>query len=496
MNGLHWIDGIIIVTYAGAMLALGWYYSRRQQSTDEYFTGGRAMNPVLVGVSLFATLMSTISYLSSPGEIIKNGPIMLAGTVSVPIGYLIVGYILIPTFMKYRLTSAYELLEIKLGVSTRLLGAAMFIALRVLWMSTLLNFAAEAMLVILGWDSSWLLPVTIVIGTVALIYSALGGLQAVVITDAAQFILLFGGAVMIVAVVTFQLGGFSWFPTEWDPAWKPQPVFSLDPYLRMTVVGVIAMQTLWTVCTAGADQTAVQRFMATKDAAAARRSYLVNSVVGLAVTVVMTLVGLALKGYCEAVPSFVPAGETVASYADRLFPHFIANKLPIGIAGLVVSGMFAAAMSSIDSGVNSISAVVLRDFVDRFRQSPVDQVTHVRIARSIAIVVGSIVVGGSTLIPYVQGNLLEVSKRVVGVLVAPLFTLFFMALFVRRASVIGTNVGALSGFASAILVSYWSPIVEERALSMTLISPTALTVGVTVGFVVSCLFPKKANAKS
>ena len=80
-DGLHWIDGLIIAAYACAMMALGWYYSRRQQSTDEYFTGSRAMNPLLIGISLFATLMSTISYLSGPGEIIKYGPIILAGTI-------------------------------------------------------------------------------------------------------------------------------------------------------------------------------------------------------------------------------------------------------------------------------------------------------------------------------------------------------------------------------------------------------------------------------
>jgi len=182
-DGLHWIDGLIIAAYACAMIALGWYYSRRQQSTDEYFTGGRAMNPFLIGISLFATLLSTISYLSRPGEIIKYGPYILSGLLSIPIAYVIVGYLLIPVFMRHRVTSAYELLEIKLGLSTRLIGATMFIALRLAWMAVLLNFSASAMLVMLGMDRQWLILVALVIGSVALVYSMLGGLRAVVVTD-------------------------------------------------------------------------------------------------------------------------------------------------------------------------------------------------------------------------------------------------------------------------------------------------------------------------
>jgi SSS family solute:Na+ symporter len=134
--GLHWIDWSIIAVYLAAMLALGWGISRRQTGTAEYFTGGGNLNPSLVGISYFATLLSTISYLAGPGEIIKHGPVAVTvGVLAFPITYLIVGYWLIPALMRRRLTSAYELLEEHLGVVVRLLGAAMFLALRLLWMS-------------------------------------------------------------------------------------------------------------------------------------------------------------------------------------------------------------------------------------------------------------------------------------------------------------------------------------------------------------------------
>jgi len=495
-DGLHWIDGLIIAVYACAMLSLGWYYSRRQASTDEYFTGSRAMNPFLIGISLFATLLSTISYLSGPGEIITYGPYMLTGVLSIPIAYVIVGYLLIPVFMRHRVTSAYELLETKLGLSTRLVGATMFIALRLVWMAVLLNFAANAVLVMLGLDSQWLFLVTLVVGSVALVYSTLGGLRAVVITDFIQFLLLLGGAILVIVTVTVRLGGFEWFPTTWDSAWQSQPIFSLDPYARLTVVGVIVMQTLWAVCTAGGDQTAIQRYMATRDVASARRSYLVNSVAAASVLLVLALVGLSLMGYFRVYPQQLPAGETVANSADALFPHYIAHQLPIGVSGLVVSGMFAAAMSSVDSGVNSITAVTMTDFVDRFRSEPMTTKGHVRAAQVLALTVGLIVIGASTLIEYVPGNLVEVSKRATGLLLTPIFTLFFMALFVRFATAAGANSGSLCGLLTATLIAFWNPLIESRSLSITWINPTALTVGIVVGCAVSLLTRRRQSVES
>lgn len=485
--GLHWIDGTVIVAYISGMLALGAYYNRRQNSVDEYFVGNRGMPPLLIGISLFATLMSTISYLSSPGEIIKYGPYMLAGVLAIPVSYVLVAYVIIPKFMQYRLTSAYELLEMKLGLEVRLLGATMFIVLRLVWMAVLLNFAAHALLVMLDLDEMWLFPVTAGIGAVAIAYSSMGGLRAVVITDFVQFLLLFGGAVLVMATVTIHFGGFDWFPTEWQPHWKKQKLFSFNPDDRLTILGVIAMQSLWTVCTAGSDQTAVQRYMATSDAKAARKAYLINSLASLAVGIVMTCMGLSLMAFFNAHVEALPDGESVYSAADTLFPRYISHHLPVGLSGLVVSAMFAAAMSSIDSGVNSISAVVMTDFIDRFRTTSLSENVRVRVAQLLAVTVGVIVVGSSGLIELVPGNLLEVAKRTTGLLVTPLFTLFFLAIFVRFATPAGAISGSLCGFAIAVVIAFWNPLFSEDSVTITWINPLAFTVSMSIGCGVSWL---------
>ncbi|MGK0240933.1 MAG: SSS family solute:Na+ symporter, partial [Candidatus Pelagisphaera sp.] len=130
IDALAWQDWAIVILYALGVLWVGWRFSRGSESEEEYFLGGRSMSPFLIGISLFASLLSTVSYLAYPGEIIQHGPIYLTGIISVPIAYFIVGYWLIPIYMKQNVTSAYELLEDKLGLSARVGGAVLFVFLR------------------------------------------------------------------------------------------------------------------------------------------------------------------------------------------------------------------------------------------------------------------------------------------------------------------------------------------------------------------------------
>ena len=277
---LHWLDWVMIVLYAAGTIFLGVYFGRKQRSSEEYFTGGGQMNPLLIGVSLFATLLSTISYLGMPGESAGRGPVYFVQLLAHPITFLIVGFLMLPQYMKYRVTSAYELLEIRLGYQFRILGAGLFLTLRLIWMSVLLKYAGDAMVTMLEVDPSWSLLIVAVIGMVAIIYTSLGGLQAVVMTDLLQTILLYGGALAVLCVVTWNFGGFSWIPSEWPVEWKSQPVFPESPGTRVTWVGSILMGLVWYVATLGGDQTTIQRFMATKDAKSARTALLTQLIVG------------------------------------------------------------------------------------------------------------------------------------------------------------------------------------------------------------------------
>lgn len=495
MGGLTWIDWTIVAIYASSTLVLGWYFSRRQRDTQEYFVGSGNMNSVLVGVSLFATLLSTISYLSMPGEVLGKGPVYMANLFALPFVYLIVGYVLLPVYMRYRVTSAYELLETRLGLSVRMLGVGMFLSLRLVWMSLLVYLTARALTVMIGVSENWIPAVVLVTGLVSVTYASLGGLRAVIITDLMQTILLFTGAVLVIVMVSIDFGGFGWFPTEWQDNWDTQPLFSFDPSTRVTVLGAMFTVLVWQVCTAGGDQVSVQRFMSTKDAAAARRSFATQMSISIVVPITLCLVGFALLAYFQAHPDALPPGMDLKTDADKVFPHFIAFHLPVGVSGLVVAAMFAAAMSSIDSGVNSITAVVTTDILDRFGKKPETERAHVFVARTLAFGIGATVVVGSMFVGQIPGNITEVTNKTVNLMVPMIFSLFFFALFVPFSKPAAVWIGWACGMTTAILIAFSGqifgvdPVTNLPPVSFQWIGPTSLVVNIVVGLVASLVIP-------
>ena len=486
-GGLTGLDWALIGLYALATILLGWYFGRRQQSRQEYFVGSGQMNPLLIGVSLFATLLSTISYLSIPGEAAGKGPINMTAMLALPLVYLTVGYLLLPVYMRQKVTSAYELLEDRLGLGIRLLGASMFLLLRLVWMSLLIYVAAKAVTIMLGIDywivhygaaeqwitgirqkidwiiqfhegEIWISCVPVIVlftGFVALIYTTLGGLRAVVITDFMQTALLFGGALLVIIYVTLDRGGLQWFPTTWETNWDTQPLFSWDPRVRITMVGTIVNAFVWYVATAGGDQTSVQRFMATRDARAARLALGSQMCVNALVGITLYIVGFALLGFFRDHPEHL-AGLDLKHDADDLFSRFIANHLGPGISGLVVAAMFAAAMSSIDSGVNSITAVVSTDFLGRFGWQPRSERGQARLSQGLAFSIGVTVVVGSAFMKFIEGNITEVTNKTVNLLTTPIFALFCFALFIRFSRPLGVLVGWFCGTSVAAFIAFSS----------------------------------------
>ena len=489
------VDWIILFAYAVSTIAVGWHLGRKQRDTSEYFIGSGRMNPFLIGVSLFATLLSTISYLAIPGEVLGKGPAYLAIYLAYPFIFLVLAFVILPVYMRNRVTSAYELLEQRLGLSVRLLGAGMFLVLRLVWMSLLVHLTATALAIMIGAGEDmvpWIVAVTAVF---AITYTSVGGLRAVVTTDLLQSLLLYGGALLVIGTITWKVGGFAWFPSEWQSAvWDRQPIFSLDPSTRVTVVGSMVWVFLFLVCTSAGDQVSVQRFMSTKDIRAARKAVAMQLAVALIVGATLGLVGLALLGFFQAYPDLLPAGGSLKSQADQLFPHFIAAHLPPVVTGLVVSGLFAAAMSSIDSGVNSITAVVMRDFLDRLGRTTLTGRQHLRAARGLAVGIGAIVIMLSTVMEHVPGNFLAVTNKTTNLLTVPIALLFVFALFVPFANAPGVWIATLASVATAALAAFsgvlfgMDPVTGSDPISFQLIAPFSLVAGLAVGLAACKLF--------
>ena len=173
---MNWLDWLVVGIYGFGMIGVGFYYMRRTKSTDDYLLGGRTMKPWTVGLSLFATLLSTISYLATPGEIIQNGPMLLGQVAAMPFVYWIIGWFFIPFIMRLKVTSAYEILEKRLGGSIRTLGAVTFLSLRLLWMAVIIYATTDKVLIPLtGLDPGMTPWVCGVLGIVTLIYTSMVG---------------------------------------------------------------------------------------------------------------------------------------------------------------------------------------------------------------------------------------------------------------------------------------------------------------------------------
>ncbi len=485
---LGWLDGVVIVLYFLGMLGVGGFYMTRNKTEEDYLLGGRHMRPWAVGLSLFATMLSTISYLAMPGEMIRHGPMYFTNVLAYPVIAIVVGWFLIPLFTKLPLTSAYEILETRLGLSVRLLGAVFFLTLRLLWMAVILYATTTIVLVpLLGLDASAVPYLCAVLGLVTVAYTSMGGIRAVVATDVVQTFILLGGAIAALVLISWQLGGVgAWWPRDWSDNWDP-PTLGYDPLARISLVGAVTSAFFWHVCTAGSDQMAIQRYLSTRDVYAARRMYNISLAANVLISALLAILGMALLAWFRAFPEMLAAGQSVDGAADQLFPRFIAVGLPAGVSGLIVAGLLAAAMSSLSSGLNSSCAVITVDFIERFGRSDTAKAGNVRRTRYVAWSVGAVVVVLSTAVGAVTGNLLEIAFKVTNLLVAPLFGLFFMALFVRWGTSFGTMVGAAFGVATVVAINYGPEITGRSGISFLWAMPLGLLIQVAAGSLASLL---------
>lgn len=479
------LDMLVIAAYGAGVLAVGRYYARRTETADDYLLGGRRMNPLLIGLSLFATITSTLSYLAYPGEMVKYGPMIFAGLAAFPLVLIIVGWWLIPAIMRERsVTSGYELLEARLGLSGRLLGAGMFVALRTVWMASILYATSEKVIVpMFQLNRAWAPWVGTALGLVTMIYTMQGGLRAVVLTDVLQALIMFGGAVATILVVTVYLGGVDrWWPRHWQAHWQ-EPVFWFRSSTRVTFMGAFLNSLVWTTCTAGSDQMAIQRYLSTRDARAARRSLAIHMLTEILMSLLLAVVGLAVLGYFTAHPELSGRGDQPLQFADELLPRFVMVGMPAGASGLVIAAILSAAMSSLSSGMNSSSAVISADWINRFWNAPSGQADQVRQVRVICIIVGGAAIALSTVVGELAENLLELCVKVVNLLTAPIFVLFFLALFVPWATPLGGMAATVASVSVAAGIAFYHWFDLEFLWS----SPCSLLAGVTVGMLVSLL---------
>lgn len=327
MSSLDWI---IVVLYLGAIIAVGRYFARRQRNMDDYFRGSGNMPWLAVALSVVASLASTVGYLGTPGEVIQNGIGILIGQLAIPGAILVIVFIIVPFYKRANVTTAFELLGVRYGSSTRMLSVIIWAYMQIAFLGLVLLLASR---VIADMTGIPVLAVILVIGLASVLYTSAGGMQSVVWTDVFQFVILFLGAVAAIGVIAARTdtGPGDWWREMAGQTHDLPPWFSHDLATRHTVLGTLFAGFVVNIAYASSEQVVVQRYGATQRAVT---MMLANYGVAVIFSLLQIALGAALVVFYLQVPGALPAdvgSATDANFADQAFPHFIVHHLPIGL---------------------------------------------------------------------------------------------------------------------------------------------------------------------
>ena len=472
-GGLTFIDVTVIVTYLLIMLYMGLKIARKQRSTEDFFVGGRDLPAWAVGISLFASVMSTILYLGQPGEMFRTGLSFLTRNLPLPLILIVVCFVWIPFFMRLRLTSAYEYLERRFNYSVRALAAIFCLLLIFGWISVVVLTASmalveitriEAILPFINDADSAVYATILGVGAFSIFYTTLGGIRAVIWTDVIQFFVLLIGAL-------FTMGAVAWMTSsnvgDWievSQTYKHEEVqwFDWDVRNRSTVFSISLSLFMWMVCTHGANQMAMQRYFTVRNVKAARISYVISAVAALALGVILAGVGISLMYFIQQYDLPASAGilsdiRSVRNVAqDSVFPQFISIYMPSGLRGLVVAALFAAAMSTIDSGANSASTILTVDFIRRFDPNSEAGQLELKRARIMTACMGVLVVGYTIALYELSkgSDIISLAQKGFNCFLGPLGALFVLGMFVKKATPIAVIPAFILGEIVGVSASY------------------------------------------
>jgi solute:Na+ symporter, SSS family len=465
LAGLEILDYVVVVVYVVLTLAIVYRAARHQHNTDDFFLGNRRLPWMAVGLSIMATLLSSLTYLGLTGEVVKTGIAAFMTQAAVLPAAPLVLFLFIPFFMRLRFTSAYEYLEHRFDLRARLLGGTLFFLLRLGWVSLVMYSGSLALSRMGGWD---FYATIAVLGISATLYTYFGGLEGVVWTDVIQALMLFGGAAAIVLYVWLDTGHgpVSWWymAREYSPAHRQVEWFSLDPTKRITFGTALLSGFVWQVCTHCSDQVVLQRYASTPSLAAARKSYLTNMAALLSITSLLGVSGLALLYYYVQHPDRLPAGATPTSAGDALMLHFYATQLPLGFGGLILANFLCDAMQTLVSGVNSITAVATQDVLEHGGDVAAHGKSRLRVARLLTLVLGGlttcIALGVAWLAQSGGKNIFDLMPKTFNMFIGPLGALFLIGMFLPRATGRTATPAVLGAVAVSAVWNYWKEILS------------------------------------
>jgi SSS family solute:Na+ symporter len=449
---LHALDVAVLIVYFAAMLALGGGFFRRRRSADRFMAGGRNLPAWVVGLSIFGTYVSSISYLALPGAAFAGDWNWFVFSLSLPLaGWLAIVYF-VPFYRRKGAISAYEHLEARFGPWARTYALTCYLLTHLARAGTILYLLALSLAPLLGWDMPWIIIAT---GAVVTFYSLLGGIEGVIWTDVVQSVVLIAGALVAVGLL---LGGMPDGPTQVFEIGVHHDKFSLGnlgPDLtRQTFWVVLAYGLLINLQNFGIDQSFVQRYMTARSDSAAQRSVWLTAILYPPVSAVFLFIGTALFAFYSAWPERLPAD--LRQRPDGVFPWFILTEMPAGLRGLVIAGIFSAAMSATSGILTSSATLFLCDIWKRHVSPKAGDRESVRVLYTATFVVGALGTAAALAMIPVRG-VLEQWWKLAGVFSGGMLGLFLLGLVTRFRSRLAPAAATLAG----ILVIIWMTLSNQ-----------------------------------
>lgn len=462
MTDLSLIDWCVCIAYLTVVFGLAIRSAKGQQNNEDYFVGGRSMNWTVVGISMFATSFSSISFLGLPQRGAYQDFSFYLTILFIPFVITpILWWVFVPMFVRLKVSSGYEYLGRRFGLPARLIGSGLYCLYALGWMGTMLYAVALTLKTVMGLTPAQYYLVLIGIGAFATLYTVMGGLKAVIWTDVLQAVVL-GGAILTVMLLAVGRidGGWSSF---WSIASEHNKfkMFHLNPRLLTrenftggnTVFTAAAFALFMYLPGYAVSQNMIQRYVCAGTLAAGRSMAVLSAVINAALGLLFLLVGTAMFAfYSQPGGTGLPSAGAELASQDQILPYFVSTQFPgLGLIGLILAGLFAAAMSTIDSGINGVTSVIVYDWLSG-KELPL------KVSRILTMVLGVIVIGAAIFVPFIDNRVIDIIMVIAGTCLGMLLAIYLLGMLTRRANLAGVLIGITAGLACFLFVLVYTNI--------------------------------------
>ncbi|WP_215224946.1 sodium:solute symporter family transporter [Echinicola shivajiensis] len=480
-----WLNYTVLGIYLGSLVLMGVLISGKQHSTDDYFKAGGRVPWWAAGISIFGTQLSAITFMAIPAKTFATDWTLFFLLMTIIMVAPIIIYVFLPFFRRLNLTTAYEYLELRYNRTVRLIGSLLYTGLQLGRLGIVLLLPSLALSVVTGIDVSLCI---LIMGLLSIMYTVLGGIEAVIWTDVIQVIVLLGGALLCLAYIFIEIDfDFNQILTLVQESDKVR-IFDMSfdftgTSFWVVLIGGIASN----IVQYGSDQTVIQRYLTTKDERTAARGISTGALMALPSAFIFFSIGTALYLFYKIHP--IELSPSVES-ADSIFPFYIVTQLPQGLSGILIAAVFAAAMSSLDSSMNSVATVLTTDFYSILFPKDHKRKNSLRFARWVTVIVGLFGTGFALLMAGLGiPSLWDQFNMIIGLFAGGLGGIFLIGMLSKKVNGQGAVWGMLASAMVQVLIKYYSP------LSIHLYAFTGLISAMVFTYIFSLLFSNKRDLK-